>query len=222
MDTHFQLAVSLHTTVVTVVHNQMGHLPVDVDAMSNRDVVIELEPDVRVGEVAQHLHDAHEWDGQQAEISCLLSTCHSVINVVHERETGCAQLQQLEEEQCQEQQHHQEQLAKFLVQFQEEVKKIEKIQLIQTTETEKTTMMGAVGGTPEPKSFKPPTLSPFSRSDPVPKDEASCEQWVWQVKEALKSCTAGVVGIVIVQSVRGEVREFTAAVGFKARCGNVA
>ena len=71
-------------TVATVVHNQMGHLPVDVDVMSDRDAVIELEPDVRVGEVAQHLHGTHEWDGQQAEIICLLSTCHTVINVIHE------------------------------------------------------------------------------------------------------------------------------------------
>ena len=49
----------------------------------------------------------------------------------------------------------------------------------------------------------------------MPKDEASCEQWVWQAKEALKSCTAGAVRIAIVQSVQGEVREFTAAVGFE-------
>ena len=128
-------------------------------------------------------------------------------------------MQQLEEEQCQvkeEQQHHQEQLAKFLVQFQEEVKKTEKINQVQTTETEQITVMGAVGGTSEPKSFKPPTLPPFSRSDPVPKDEASCEQWVWKAKEALKSCTAGAVRIAIVQSVRGKVREFTAAIRFEA------
>ena len=73
--------------------------------------------------------------------------------------------------------------------------------------------MGAVGGTPEPKNLKPLTLLSFSGSDPVPKDEASCEQWVWQVKE---SCTAGVVRIAIVQLVRGEVRKFTASVGFEA------
>ena len=103
-----------------------------------------------------------------------------------------------------------------MVQFQEEVKKIEKIQQVQTTETEQTAVMGAVRGTPEPKSFKPLTLPPFSRSDAVPKDEASCEQWVWQAKEALKSSTAGVVRIVIVQSVMGEVREFTVALRFEA------
>ena len=67
----------------------------------------------------------------------------------------------------------------------------------------------------EPKSIKPPILPPFSGADPVSKDEASCEQWVWQAKEALKSYTVGAVRIAIVQSVRCEVREFTAAVGFE-------
>ena len=65
----------------------------------------------------------------------------------------------------------------------------------------------------EPRSIKPPILLTFSGADPVPKDEASCKQWVWQAKEALKSCTVGAVRIAIIQSVRGEVREFTAAVG---------
>ena len=68
----------------------------------------------------------------------------------------------------------------------------------------------------EPKSVKPPSLPPFSGADPVPKDEVSCKQWVWQAKEALKSCTAGDVRIAIIQSVRGEVREFAAAVVFEA------
>ena len=73
----------------------------------------------------------------------------------------------------------------------------------------------------EPKSFKPPTLPPFSGADPISKDEASCEQWVWQAKEALKSCMAGAVRIAIVQSVRGEVREFAAAMGFEASVENL-
>ena len=68
----------------------------------------------------------------------------------------------------------------------------------------------------EPKSFKPPTLPPFSGADPILKDEASCKEWVWKAKEALNSCTAGAVRKTIVQSARGEVREFVAAVGFEA------
>ena len=99
------------------------------------------------------------------------------------------------------------------MQFQEGLRKIEKLQQNQTNDDQMT--LGAVE-VEEPKSFKPPTLPPFSGADPIPKDEASCEQWVWQAKEALKSCTAGAVRIVIVQSVRGEVRKFAAAMGFEA------
>ena len=67
--------------------------------MLNRDAIIELEPKIRVEEVAQLLHGTHEWDGQLAEIECLLSIRRSIVNVVQERENGCARLQQLEDEQ---------------------------------------------------------------------------------------------------------------------------
>ena len=105
-------------------------------------------------------------------------------------------------------------MAKFLTQFQEEVRKVESLQQ-QRAQDDTATLQGAVGGLEEPRSLKLPILPPFSGVDPVPKDEASCEQWVWQAKEALKSCTMGAVRIAIVQSVRGEVREFAAAVGFE-------
>ena len=85
-------------------------------------------------------------------------------------------MQQLEEEQKRvrdEQQHHQEQLEKFLMQFQEEVKKVEKLQ---QPPKEEAKGIGAWEGPQEPKSVKPPSLPPFSGADPVPKDEASCEQ----------------------------------------------
>ena len=99
------------------------------------------------------------------------------------------------------------------MQFQEVVHKIEKLQQNQAGADQMT--LGALGGIEEPKSFKPLTLPPFSRADPMPKDEASCEQWVWQAKEALKSCTTGAMRIAFVQSIRGEVREFATAAGFK-------
>ena len=61
-------------SIVSMIQKQTGYHPVDVDVMSDRDTVIELEPEVRVRKVAQLLHGTHEWDGQLAEISCLLST----------------------------------------------------------------------------------------------------------------------------------------------------
>ena len=85
--------------IVAMVQRHSGHHLVDVDVMSDWDALIELEPDVRVGEVAQLLHGTHKMDGQQAEISCLLSTQQSVINVVQEHENGCTHLQQMEDKQ---------------------------------------------------------------------------------------------------------------------------
>ena len=136
---------------------------------------------------------------------------------MQDRENDRARLLQLKEEQRKvrgEQRQHQEQLAKFLTQFQEEVRKVESLQQ-QRVQSNVTTSQGVTGGLEEPRSLKPPILPPFSGADPLPKDEASCEQWVWQAKEALKSCTVGAVQIAIIQSVRGEVWEFAAAVGFE-------
>ena len=42
--------------VVAMVQRHIGHHLVDVDVMSDWDVVIKLEPDVSVREVAQLLH----------------------------------------------------------------------------------------------------------------------------------------------------------------------
>ena len=101
-----------------------------------------------------------------------------------------------------------------MTQFQEEVQKVEKLQQNRTQE-ESVILQGAVGGLEEPRSIKLPILPPFSGADLVPKNKASCEQWVWQAKEALKSCTVGAVRIAIIQSIRDEVREFAATVGFE-------
>ena len=93
---------------------------------------------------------------------------------MQERENGHARLQQLEDEQRkvrEEQQQHQEQLARFLTQFQEEVRKVERLQQSKTPD-EPNVLQGAVGGLEEPKSIKPPVLPPYSGADPVPKDEA--------------------------------------------------
>ena len=79
--------------IVSVVQKCTGYHPVNVEVMSGRDAIIELEPEIRVGEVAQLLHGTHEWDGQLTEIGCLLSTCKSIVNVVQERKNGHARLQ---------------------------------------------------------------------------------------------------------------------------------
>ena len=85
--------------MVSLVQRQAGHHPVEVKVVMDRDAIIELEPDVRVGEVAQLLHGTQEWDGHLAEVDCLMSTQRSVVNIVQDRENGWARLLQLKEEQ---------------------------------------------------------------------------------------------------------------------------
>ena len=42
--------------IVSMIQKQTGYHPVNLDVMSDRDVMIKLEPEIRVGEVAQLLH----------------------------------------------------------------------------------------------------------------------------------------------------------------------
>ena len=61
-----------------------------------------------------------------ADLGCLLTTRHSIMNIVEDRENSQNRLQQLNEEQQRvraEQREHQAQLAQFLTQFREEVGK---------------------------------------------------------------------------------------------------
>ena len=111
-----------------------------------------------------------------------------------------------------EQREHKAQLAQFLTQFREEVRKVKEMQKAYVIAPPSSTLVGAIANNPDPKSLKLPSLPPFSGAEPVPKDEASCEQWVWQVREALKTCTLGAVRTAVIQSVRGEVIEFVSSV----------
>ena len=65
-----------------------GNNPVDLEVLNDHDAVIEMEPESVVVHAAQALHATHIWEGRITEISCLMSSCKSVINIVHERETA--------------------------------------------------------------------------------------------------------------------------------------
>ena len=53
-----------------------------------------------MGEAARLLHGTHDWFGQVAQISCLLSTQESIEHIVVDREKDRARLAELEKEQC--------------------------------------------------------------------------------------------------------------------------
>ena len=76
------------------------------------------------------LHNAQIWDGQTVEITCLLSSRQSVINVVHERDHARQRMQRLEAEARrfqQKQQENREQMVELLQKFGTEVKKVEEL-----------------------------------------------------------------------------------------------
>ena len=107
-----------------------GQNPVEVDIMNDRNAVVQMEPKNLVVHVAQALHNAQIWDGQTVEITCLLSSRQSVINVVHERDHTRQRMQRLEAEARrfqQEQQENREQLVELLQKFGAEVKKVEEL-----------------------------------------------------------------------------------------------
>ena len=85
-------------TVAQHVIDLTGQNPVEVDVMNDRDVIIQMEPDTIIVHAAQALHNARLWDGQATEITCLLSSRQSVVNVVHERDHARQRLQRLEAE----------------------------------------------------------------------------------------------------------------------------
>ena len=107
-----------------------GQNPVEVDIMNDHDAVVQMEPENLVVHVAQALHNARIWDGQTVEITCLLSSRQSVINVVHERNHMRQRMQRLEAEARrfqQEQQENREQMVELLQKFGTKVKKVEEL-----------------------------------------------------------------------------------------------
>ena len=71
-------------TVVQHVIDLTGQNPVEVDIMNDCNVIVQMEPDTIIVHAAQALRNARLWDGQATEITCLLSSRQSVVNVVHE------------------------------------------------------------------------------------------------------------------------------------------
>ena len=56
-------AVALGTQVQQIT----GFRPVDIEVVTNRDVILEFEPHIQPGEAAQRLYGIREWNGQLAD-----------------------------------------------------------------------------------------------------------------------------------------------------------
>ena len=209
--------------VAGMVQKYAGSHPVEVEVMNDCDVITQLEPTVSVGEAARLLHGTHDWFGQVAKISCLLSTWESIEHIVADRKEGRVRLAELEkdhhrvqeeqEQVRQEQAAHTAHLEEVLACFEQEVQKIEELQKNAITAVAAAATASAhlvtappsatlvTGSHVSTKINKPPVLPHFSGTDPVPKDEGSYEQWRFQVVGAQKVCTEEAVHSAIVHSI---------------------
>ena len=121
-----------------MVQKYAGSHPIGMEVMNDHDVIIQLELTVSVGEAARLLHGTHDWFGQVAQISCLLSTGKSIENIVADREEGRARFAELEKVQRrvweeqervrQEKAAHTAHLEQVLACFGQEVQKVEDLQ----------------------------------------------------------------------------------------------
>ena len=71
-------------------------------------------------------------------------------------------------------------------------------------------------GKVEYKVSKPPELPYFSGTDPVPREEGSFEQWIFQVRGSRANHTEDAIRSGIINSVRGKARDLVEYVGFSA------
>ena len=103
-----------------------------------------------------------------------------------------------------------EKLEGLLMKFGDEVRRVEHLEKeIQSPQVDKTQNVTN-------KLMKPSDLPLFSGAKPVPREEGSFNQWMFQVQEALNSHSEEVIRSTIVRSVRGEARELMRFVGFQS------
>ena len=82
--------------VAEVVHKYTGSNPIEVEVRNDRDIIVQFDHGVSVGEAARLLHGTHDWLGQVMRISCLLPTRESIEGIVDDWEKGRNHLADLE------------------------------------------------------------------------------------------------------------------------------
>ena len=206
--------------VRSVVHQMIGltgRNPVDIEIVNDRNAIVQMESEGGVVPVAQALHTSNRWEGFMVEITCLMTSCKNMVDIIKAWEDLHHRLQQHEQDMMklqQEQKETQEQMVDILWRFGEEVKKVEEMRAHGSQSFTSVKQEGAqmemivedqqvtpqTPGRDEHKIEKPPQICIFSGSDPIPKDEGSYEQWEFQVRGAMATHTKNSVRAAIVNS----------------------
>ena len=200
-------------TISAMIQRKYQIRPLTIEVVNRYDAIVELEHEVQVSTLAQLLHGRTEFNGQLVEITCLMAGRAHLERIADEREEGRRRMYEMERERRRHQQANEEReqrLENLLKRFGQEVERVEQIK-------QEISPRGKVESpVVEKKLTRPPHLPYFSGAEPVPKDEGSYTQWIFQVKEAIELHTEAAVRSGIVSSVRGRAREVLEMVGLSA------
>ena len=228
----FSICILTAHAVVQCIVDITGKSPIDIEVLTNCEVVVQMEPAETVVSVAEEFHNVHVWDGCAAEIMCLVSIQKHVLEITHEQEDAQHQARQIEQETRrfqQEQKESQEQLADLLQKFGEEVRKVEKLKTqvdekrpgmpVKKEMSDASFMTEPIHNSPkrpgyeETKISESPQICVFSGNEPVPKDGGNFDQWEFQVWGAMATHTENSVWVAIMNSLLGPAWDLVGFVG---------
>ena len=199
------------SVVAGLVKNLLGLNPEEVVVLNDRDVILECGDAVVATEVARALHGSLNWNGLGVQSKCLLTRRESAERISKDREKGRRRIEELESAHKligDELDQRDQKFEQLLLNFGSEVRKVEKLQQQlnpkELSHIKKHSVL-----------CSPPDLPFFSGTEPVPRDEGSYAQWLFQVRGAMTSHTEEAVRSAIVTSVRGEAREVVEFVGLR-------
>ena len=196
-----------------------------MSVLGDRDVLFEVERGAPVIEISRGLDVTGSWGELDVEIGCVMSGKTSLMNMFYkkneiekQKEDFKRQVRDIKTEQ----EDYQTQLTEVVQALQDKLKVME--QKSQETVVPIPNHFIMPRGVPqinstvqvEYKVSKPPELPYFSGTDPVPREEGSFEQWIFQVRGSHANHIEDAIRSGIIDSVRGEAQDLVEYVGFSA------
>ena len=184
--------------------------------MNDVDSVVEFGKGARMFEVAQQLQVLNVWDHYQVEVGTILATKSLLVDIVQEQDRVRREAQRVNQFNKQlilEEKHYKANIQDLLTHFGQQIQQIE----VTSSKISSLTCPPSPGSMEipevEPKMrtklpFKTPTLTKFSRIEPVAKGEGSYEQFKFQIKGYRKTYDDEAIKAGMIGSVTDNVRDY--------------
>ena len=92
------LGTFMARSVVHQIIGLTGRNPIDIEIVNDCNAIVQMEPEVGVVPVAQALHTSNRWEGFMVEITCLMTSCKNMVDIIKAWEDSCHRLQQCEQD----------------------------------------------------------------------------------------------------------------------------